>query len=75
MQYVTVLAIAAVLVYAFCSGFHTIGDFDFGWQIATGRYVAQHHQVPRSEVFSYSDPGAAWWYPVLSGLIFIGFFS
>src|SRR5690348_6884898 len=66
--------VIATLLYAFCAGFRTIGDFDFGWQIATGRYVAQHHQIPRSDVFSYSAPGAAWSYPVLSGLIFYWLF-
>src|SRR6185312_15094649 len=74
LHYFTVLALAAVLVYAFCAGFRTIGDFDFGWQIATGRYVAQHHQIPRSDLFSYSSSGAPWSYPVLAGLVFYWLF-
>ncbi len=74
LHYLTILTVAAVLVYAFCAGLRTIGDFDFGWQIATGRYVAQHHQIPRSDVFSYASSGAPWSYPVLAGLIFYWLF-
>jgi tetratricopeptide (TPR) repeat protein len=63
------LAICA-LVYAFCAGFRTIGDFDFGWQIATGRFVAQHHQVPHTDVLSYTAIGTEWLYPPFAGLVF-----
>src|SRR5947209_1883423 len=65
---VQILAIATLL-YAFCAGFRTIGDFDFGWQIATGRYLAQHHQIPRIDIFTYTATGREWLYPPLSGLI------
>jgi len=62
------LALAALL-YAFCAGFRTIGDFDFGWQIATGRYFAEHHQIPRLDIFTYTAAGNEWLYPPLAGLI------
>ena len=65
---VQILAIATLL-YAFCAGFRTIGDFDFRWQIATGRYLAQHHQIPRTDVFTYTATGGEWLYPPFSGLI------
>jgi tetratricopeptide (TPR) repeat protein len=58
------------MIYAFCAGLRTIGDFDFGWQIATGRYLAQHHQIPRFDVLSFTVPGAEWLYPPFAGLIF-----
>ncbi|HVH87902.1 MAG TPA: hypothetical protein VM912_14340 [Terriglobales bacterium] len=74
LRYITVLLGFTAVVYAFCAGFRTIGDFDFGWQIATGRYVAQHHQIPTSDVLSYSSAGAAWSYAVLPGLIFYWLF-
>src|SRR5690348_5102742 len=61
--------VIATLLYAFCAGFRTIGDFDFGWQIATGRHVAQHHQIPRTDVFTYTAAGNEWLYPPFSGLI------
>ena len=58
------------LIYGFFSGFHNLQDFDLGWQLATGRWVAQHHYVFSTDVFSYTAAGQPWIYPVLSGLIF-----
>ena len=63
------ILVVATLLYAFCAGFRTIGDFDFGWQIATGRYLAQHHEIPRTDVFTYTAAGTEWLYPPFSGLI------
>jgi tetratricopeptide (TPR) repeat protein len=60
----------AVLAYAFLAGLYTVTDFDLGWQLATGRWVAQHHQIPSTEVFSYTAQGQPWIYPVGSGLLF-----
>ena len=66
-----ILALAICsLAYAFCAGFRTIGDFDFGWQIAIGRFVAQHHQVPHTDVLTYTVPGTEWLYPPLAGVVF-----
>jgi tetratricopeptide (TPR) repeat protein len=45
-------------------------DFDLGWQLATGRWIVQHHQIFSTDVFSYTAHGAPWVYPVLSGIIF-----
>lgn len=70
-----ILSIAgAALLYAFCAGFRTIGDVDFGWQIASGRYIAQHHEVPRNDVFTYTVSGREWLYPPLGQLIFYWLF-
>jgi tetratricopeptide (TPR) repeat protein len=66
----TYVLLSATLIYAFCAGLRTIGDFDFGWQIATGRYIAQHHQIPRLDVLSFTVPGAEWLYPPFAELIF-----
>ena len=63
---VRILSFAAV-VYAFLAGFHTVQDFDLGWQLATGRWVVQHHRVFSVDVFSYTASGQPWIYPVLSG--------
>jgi tetratricopeptide (TPR) repeat protein len=60
----------AVLIYAVIAGLRTVNDFDLGWQLATGRWIAQHHQVPSVDVFSYTAQGEPWIYPVGSGLIF-----
>ena len=64
------LILAAVaLIYAFCAGLRTISDFDFGWQLATGRWVAQHHHISSIDVFSFTAQGEPWVYPVGAGLV------
>src|SRR5664279_4477662 len=64
------LVLAAVaLVYAFLAGLRTVSDFDLGWQLATGRWVAQHHHISSTDVFSYTAQGEPWIYPVGSGLV------
>ncbi len=60
---------AIALVYAFLAGLATVGDPDLGWHLATGRWVAQHHHVFSTDVFSYTVPGAPAIYPAGGGLI------
>jgi tetratricopeptide (TPR) repeat protein len=60
---------AAALVYAFLAGLRTVSDFDLGWQLATGRWVAQHHHLFSTDVFSYTAQGEPWVYPVGAGLV------
>jgi len=60
---------AVALVYAFLAGLATAGDPDLGWQLATGRWVAQHHHVFSTDVFSYTKAGEPWIYPAGSGFI------
>jgi tetratricopeptide (TPR) repeat protein len=65
------LILAAIaLAYAFVAGLRTVSDYDLGWQLATGRWVAQHHHVPLVDVFSYTAQGEPWTYPVGAGLLF-----
>ena len=61
---------AIALIYAIFAGLRTLSDFDLGWQLATGRWVVQHHHIPSVDVFSYSAAGQPWIYPVFSGMIF-----
>ena len=68
------LAIVA-LVYAFLAGYRTLTDADLGWQIATGRWIIQHHQIPSIDVLSYTAYGKPWIYPVGSGLLFYAIYS
>ncbi len=64
------LVLAAIaLIYAFLAGLRTIKDYDLGWQMATGRWVVQHHHAPPVEAFSYIAQGN-WIYPVGAGLFF-----
>jgi tetratricopeptide (TPR) repeat protein len=58
-----------VLAYAVLAGLRTVSDFDLGWQLATGRWILQHHQVPAVDVFSFTAQGKPWLYPVGSCLL------
>jgi hypothetical protein len=65
------LVLAAIaLMYALLSGLQTVYDPDLFWQLATGRWVAQHHHIFSTDVFSYTAQGASWIYPAGSGLLF-----
>src|SRR6516164_2949433 len=67
------LILAAIaLIYAFLAGLRTVSEFDLGWQLATGRWVVQHHHAPSTDVFSYTAQGEPWIYPVGAGLVFYG---
>ncbi len=61
---------AAAVVYALLAGLRTVFDPDLGWQMATGRWVAQHRHIFSTDVFSYTANGQPWIYPVGSGLLF-----
>lgn len=65
-----ILIPAIALIYALFAGLRTVGDPDLGWQMATGRWIVQHHSVPFTDVLSYTAVGHEWIYPVLSQLIF-----
>ena len=62
--------VAIAICYALLAGLHTVQDFDLGWQLATGRWVVQHHHVFSADVFSYTATGQPWIYPVLSSITF-----
>jgi len=64
------ILILLVLISALCAGLHTVADEDMGWQLATGRYVVQHHQIPRTDVLSFTSAGKPWAYPPLAGVLF-----
>ena len=69
-NFLRVSLIAVALIYAFLAGLRTVQDFDLGWQLATGRWVIQHHHVPSVDVLSYTAQGEPWIYPVGAGIIF-----
>jgi len=68
-----VLSVVA-LFYAFVAGFRTVSDPDLGWQLASGRWVAQHHQISSTEVFSFTANGQPWIYPAGAELLLYGIF-
>src|ERR1700690_1890509 len=59
-----------VLLSALCAGLHTVGDNDMGWHLATGRWVVEHRQVPRTDVLSFTSAGTPWMYPPFAGVLF-----
>ena len=65
---------AIALIYALLAGLRTVSDPDLGWQLASGRWVAQHHQVFSVDVFSFTANGQPWIYPAGAGLLFYAAF-
>ncbi len=73
--YVVRALMALALFYALLAGLRTVVDFDLGWQLATGRYILQHHQIPYTDVFSYTALGKEWIYPPFSGMVMYAFYA
>src|SRR5208282_6211066 len=67
----TILAVS----YALLACLRTVGDFDTGWHLATGRYLLQHHAIPSGDVLSYTSPGAPWLYPPFAGALLYAVFQ
>jgi len=68
-RYVVGALLGAALIYSFLAALRTIYDIDLGWQLATGRWIVQHHRVPSVDVLSYTAQGRPWIYPALSGVL------
>ena len=69
LQTLRIALVTLTLFYAFVAGLRTLGDFDLGWQLATGRWIVDHRQIPVADVFSYTAAGTEWIYPVLSQVV------
>src|SRR5215471_16177929 len=69
-DWVRLALFAIALVYALVAGLRTVSETDLGWQMATGRYIVQHHQIPSTALFTYTVPGVRWVYPPLSEVLF-----
>ena len=59
-----------VLLYAALAACYTLKNFDLGWQLAAGRYIAETGHIPRHDVFSYTAAGKEWVYPAGAELLF-----
>ncbi len=66
---IRIALVILALLYALAAGLRTLGDFDLGWQLATGRWIVQHGQIPFTDIFSYTASGTEWIYPVLSQIL------
>lgn len=65
---IAILSLVA-LTYALIAGLRTVADMDLGWQLATGRWIVQHHSIPSTDVLSFTARGKEWIYPVLSQVL------
>ena len=70
VRQLSVVLTVFALGYAVLAGLRTVMDYDIGWQLATGRWIAQHHHIPSTEIFSYTAQGRPWIYPIGAGLLF-----
>jgi len=68
-RFVRLLFVLLVLLYALCAGLHTLAESDMGWHLATGRWIVQHHQIPRTDVLSFTSAGTPWTYPPFAGVL------
>ncbi len=73
-DWIALAGLAVALIYALLAGLRTVSDFDLGWQLATGRWIVQHHAIPSTDVFSYTAAGQPWVYPVGSAMLFYGIY-
>ncbi len=64
------ILIFLVLLSALCAGLHTVSDSDMGWHLATGRWVVEHRQIPRTDVLSFTSASTPWMYPPFAGVLF-----
>jgi len=67
--------IAVALLYAIFAGLRQVSETDLGWQMATGRYIVQHHHIPSTTLFTYTVPTSPWIYPPFSGVFFYLLYS
>jgi hypothetical protein len=54
---------AAIMVWLFVAGSGwevLLADGDTGWHIRAGEYILNHGQVPHTDLFSFTRPGAPW---------------
>ena len=65
-SYIARILGSVALAYALIAGLRTVADLDLGWQLATGRWIVQHHSIPSADVLSFTARGQEWIYPVLS---------
>ena len=55
----SVVPILVVIVAGLCA-LHRLDDFDTWWHLAAGRWIIQHHSVPRTDVLSFALADRRW---------------
>jgi len=74
LRYAVGALLALVLVYGLLAGLRTVTDPDTGWQLATGRYIVQHHHIPSRDILSYTARDEEWIYPPLAEIVLYGLY-
>jgi tetratricopeptide (TPR) repeat protein len=69
VSYIAIVLGLLALGYALIAGLRTVADLDLGWQLATGRWIVQHHSIPSTDVLSYTARGNEWIYPALGQVL------
>ncbi len=49
-----------ILFFILQGAAHLFGDGDTGWQIRTGDWILQHGAIPRTDLFSFTEPHKNW---------------
>ncbi len=63
MQKLTPLILFFYLAFlSFVFGIHPVGDYDIWWHIASGNWMYEHGQIPKTDPFSWTNLGAPWIY-------------
>lgn len=60
LRIVTLVALVLVLLLAALRGSRPLVHDDLFWHLATGRQVAEQHQVPTTDIFSFTRAGERW---------------
>jgi hypothetical protein len=57
---VLILLGATLVAFGVWAALETVSATDLYWAMATGRYIVEHGEIPRTDVFSYTYAGAPW---------------
>ena len=54
------LLVVAMALLALLLGCYELFDTDVWWHLRTGRWILEHHRVPRLDIFTFSSADRAW---------------
>jgi len=70
------LLVVVLLVHGVYAGLEVVTGADLWWQLAAGRYMVQHREIPTRDIFSYTFAGAPWFNEEwLTQVLFYGLYS
>ncbi len=54
------LLVVALAILALLLGCYELFDTDVWWHLRTGRWILEHHRIPRLDIFTFSSADRAW---------------